>query len=65
MNEIGNQGATSLFKAIKRRTSLEKLDISANGLDSGIAQVLAEVLRENVPGLAKLDVSCNALGEVT
>ena len=64
MNEITNEGAMGLFKAIKKRTWLDTLDISANGLDAGLAQDLAELLRDNIPKLTKLDVSCNHFHEV-
>lgn len=47
-NSIGDEGATSLSKALSVNTSLEKLDLSHNLISDKDSNSLFEALRDNI-----------------
>ncbi|KAJ3276113.1 T-complex-associated testis-expressed protein 1 [Terramyces sp. JEL0728] len=63
LNHLYDYGGHLLFLCLIKNKTLAQLDVSGNGLEHRSVAALAGLLKQNLPKLVKLDVSCNRLGE--
>ncbi|KAJ3258060.1 T-complex-associated testis-expressed protein 1 [Boothiomyces macroporosus] len=63
LNHLYDYGGHLLFLCLIKNKTLAQLDVSGNGLENRSVIALAGLLKQNLPNLLKLDVSCNKLGD--
>ncbi|KAJ3322657.1 hypothetical protein HDV06_002871 [Boothiomyces sp. JEL0866] len=63
LNHLYDYGGHLLFLCLIKNKNLAQLDVSGNGLENRSVTALAGLLKQNLPNLIKLDVSCNKLGD--
>jgi Ran GTPase-activating protein (RanGAP) involved in mRNA processing and transport len=65
LNHLHDEGGYCLMVLLLTNRTLVSLDISGNGLESKSVTALCALLKQNSPGLLRIDISCNKLGNQT
>jgi Ran GTPase-activating protein (RanGAP) involved in mRNA processing and transport len=65
LNRLHDEGGYCLMVLLLTNRTLISLDISGNGLESRSVVALCALLKQNSPGLLRIDISCNKLGNQT